>query len=803
MPAPAAPATESTGLAAPARSSASIATTIGQRIAAEIAAQPAQVRAAIELLDESATVPFIARYRKEVTGGLDDTQLRNLEQQLGYLREMEERRDAILGSIAEQGKLTHALLADLLAAESKSRLEDLYLPYKQKRRTKAQIAREAGLEPLADAILGDPSIAPDVRAAGFVDADKGVADATAALDGARAILIERFGENAGLVGELRDWLAAKGVLRSKVMPGKEAEGAKFRDYFEHAEPIASIPSHRLLALLRGRREEILSVDLEPTADLEAGHAYAEARVALAAGIAPKGRAADAWLLSTCRLAWRARLLMHLSVDLMGSAREKAEAEAITVFGDNLKDLLLAAPAGMRPVLGLDPGLRTGVKVAVVDATGKLVAHDTIYPHEPKRQWDAAIARLKQLCAEHRVELIAIGNGTASRETDKLAADLMAKYPELKLTRIVVSEAGASVYSASELAAREFPNLDVSIRGAVSIARRLQDPLAELVKIEPKAIGVGQYQHDVNAFAMARALDARVEDCVNAVGVDVNTASAPLLSRVSGLSTTVAENIVRYRDEHGAFPSRRTLLKVPRLGEKTFEQCAGFLRIVGGEQPLDASSVHPEAYPLVEKIVKACGRPIGQLIGDAATLRGLKPEAFTDARFGLPTVKDIVRELEKPGRDPRPEFKAARFADGIEDLKDLQVGMVLEGVITNVAAFGAFVDIGVHQDGLVHISALSEKFIKDPRDVVKVGDVVKVKVLEVDVPRKRIALTCRLDDVPGETRGGRREERPVSSERGGRDARGSGRTDAPRAAAPKPSAAPANTAMADALKALKR
>jgi len=803
MPAPAAPATESAGLAAPARSSASIATTIGQRIAAEIAAQPAQVRAAIELLDEGATVPFIARYRKEVTGGLDDTQLRNLEQQLGYLREMEERRDAILGSIAEQGKLTHALLADLLAAESKSRLEDLYLPYKQKRRTKAQIAREAGLEPLADAILGDPSIAPDVRAAGFVDADKGVADATAALDGARAILIERFGENAGLVGELRDWLAAKGVLRSKVMPGKEAEGAKFRDYFEHAEPIASIPSHRLLALLRGRREEILSVDLEPTADLEAGHAYAEARVALAAGIAPKGRPADAWLLSTCRLAWRARLLVHLGVDLMGTARGKAEAEAITVFGDNLKDLLLAAPAGMRPVLGLDPGLRTGVKVAVVDATGKLVAHDTIYPHEPKRQWDAAIARLKQLCAEHRVELIAIGNGTASRETDKLAADLMAKYPELKLTRIVVSEAGASVYSASELAAREFPNLDVSIRGAVSIARRLQDPLAELVKIEPKAIGVGQYQHDVNAFAMARALDARVEDCVNAVGVDVNTASAPLLSRVSGLSTTVAENIVRYRDEHGAFPSRRTLLKVPRLGEKTFEQCAGFLRIVGGEQPLDASSVHPEAYPLVEKIVKACGRPIGQLIGDAATLRGLKPEAFTDARFGLPTVKDIVRELEKPGRDPRPEFKAARFADGIEDLKDLQVGMVLEGVITNVAAFGAFVDIGVHQDGLVHISALSEKFIKDPRDVVKVGDVVKVKVLEVDVPRKRIALTCRLDDVPGETRGGRREERPVSSERGGRDARGSGRTDAPRAAAPKPSAAPANTAMADALKALKR
>ncbi|MGL6289670.1 MAG: Tex family protein [Silanimonas sp.] len=785
------------GLGAPVRPAAAVAATIAQRIATEIAAQPAQVRAAIELLDEGATVPFIARYRKEVTGGLDDTQLRNLEQQLGYLREMEERRDAILASIAEQGKLTKALLDDVLAADSKSRLEDLYLPYKPKRRTKAQIAREAGLEPLADAILADPSIAPEERAAAFVDAEKGVADAVAALDGARAILIERIGENAALVGELREWLQAKGVLRSKVMPGKETEGAKYRDYFEHVEPIATIPSHRMLALLRGRREEMLMVDLEPTADIEVGHAYAEGRVALAAGVAPKGRPADAWLLTTCRLAWRARLLMHLSVDLVSAAREKAEAEAIAVFGDNLKDLLLAAPAGMRPVMGLDPGLRTGVKVAVVDATGKLVAYDTIYPHEPKRQWDASIVRLKQLCAEHAVELIAIGNGTASRETDKLAGELMARHAELKLTKIVVSEAGASVYSASELAAREFPNLDVSIRGAVSIARRLQDPLAELVKIEPKAIGVGQYQHDVNPFAMARALDARVEDCVNAVGVFVNTASAPLLARVSGLSTTVAENIVRYRDENGAFPSRRELLKVPRLGEKTFEQCAGFLRIAGGEQPLDASSVHPEAYPVVEKIVKACGRPIGQLIGDAATLRGLKLDAFTDERFGLPTVKDIVRELEKPGRDPRPEFKAARFADGIEDLKDLRPGMVLEGVITNVAAFGAFVDIGVHQDGLVHISALSDKFVKDPREVVKVGDVVKVKVLEVDVPRKRIALTRRLDDVPGETRSAKRDERPASNERGPRD--GGGRNG--RGAVSGPTSA--NTAMADALKALKR
>ena len=819
MSAPVAPASPASaiavdGLAAPARSAASIAAGIAQRIAVEIAAQPAQVRAAVELLDEGATVPFIARYRKEVTGGLDDTQLRNLEQQLGYLREMEDRRDAILASIAEQGKLTKALLDDVLAADAKSRLEDLYLPYKPKRRTKAQIAREAGLEPLADAIITDPAVAPESRAADFVDAEKGVADVAAALDGARAILIERIGENAALVGELREWLQAKGVLRSKVMPGKETEGAKYRDYFEHVEPIASIPSHRMLALLRGRREEMLSVDLEPTADLEAGHAYAEGRVALAAGVAPKGRAADAWLLTTCRLAWRARLLMHLSVDLMSATREKAEAEAINVFGDNLKDLLLAAPAGMRPVMGLDPGLRTGVKVAIVDATGKLVAYDTIYPHEPKRQWDSSIARLKQLCAEHAVELIAIGNGTASRETDKLAGELMAKHPELKLTKIVVSEAGASVYSASELAAREFPNLDVSIRGAVSIARRLQDPLAELVKIEPKAIGVGQYQHDVNQFAMARALDARVEDCVNAVGVFVNTASAPLLARVSGLTSTVAENIVRYRDEHGAFVSRRELLKVPRLGDKTFEQCAGFLRIAGGEQPLDASSVHPEAYPVVEKIVKACGRQIGQLIGDASTLRGLKLEAFTDERFGLPTVKDIVRELEKPGRDPRPEFKAARFADGVEDLKDLKVGMVLEGVITNVAAFGAFVDIGVHQDGLVHISALADKFVKDPREVVKVGDVVKVKVLEVDVQRKRIALTRRLDDVPGEARGGKRDERPASNERppndrGSRDSRSPRDSAGPRHEAnrgggrPSTGPAPANSAMADALRALKR
>jgi uncharacterized protein len=793
-------------LSAPTRTAAAVAAGIAATIAAEIAAQPAQVRAAVELLDGGATVPFIARYRKEATGGLDDTQLRELETRLIYLREMEERRDAILASVAEQGKLTSALLDQLLGADSKSRLEDLYLPYKPKRRSKAQIAREAGLEPLADAILADPSVEPAVRAADFIDADKGVADATAALDGARAILVERFGEHAALVGELRAWLQAKGVLRARVLPGKEQEGAKYRDYFDHAEPLSGIPSHRMLALLRGRREEVLAVDLEPTIDPERGHTYAEGRVALAAGIVARGRPADKWLADTCRVAWRGRLLVTLSLELMGAAREKAEAEAIAVFGDNLKDLLLAAPAGPRAVIGLDPGLRTGVKVAVVDATGKLVATDTIFPHEPRRQWDTALATLKKLCAAHRVELIAIGNGTASRETDKLAAELMARHPELKLVRITVSEAGASVYSASEVAAREFPNVDVSLRGAVSIARRLQDPLAELVKIEPKAIGVGQYQHDVNPHALARSLDAKVEDCVNAVGVFVNTASAPLLARVSGLSPSVAENIVAFRDQHGAFGSRRELLKVPRLGDKTFELCAGFLRIAGGEQPLDASAVHPEAYPVVERIVRACGRPIAQLIGDAAALRSLRLEDFTDERFGLPTVRDIVRELEKPGRDPRPEFKAARFADGVETLADLAPGMVLEGVVTNVAAFGAFVDIGVHQDGLVHISALSTSYIKDPRSVVKVGDVIKVKVMEVDVPRKRIGLSCRLDDVPGEarkdTRGTERRDAPRPSP-GGRGPTRDGRPGSGKPA-PTPSAPPpANTAMADALRALKR
>ena len=776
--------------------SPALARKIASTIAGEIGAQPAQVQAAVGLLDEGATVPFIARYRKELTGGLDDTQLRNLETRLTYLREMEDRRAAILSSISEQGKLTDELRADIEAADSKSRLEDLYLPYKQKRRTRAQIAREAGLEPLADGLLADPTRVPEEFAAGFVDAEKGVADAKAALEGARAILIERWGEDAALLGELRDWLAREGLIRAKVVEGKEAAGEKFRDYFDHAESLAKIPSHRLLALLRGRREEFLQLDLDPGADAEAGHQYAEGRIALHAGIDARGRAADTWLRNAVRLAWRAKIHMHLLLDLFNQAREKAEGEAIAVFGDNLKDLLLAAPAGPKAVLGLDPGLRTGVKVAVVDATGKLVATDTIYPHEPRRQWDQSLTTLKKLCLAHGVQLIAIGNGTASRETDKLAGDLLKLVPELKAQKLVVSEAGASVYSASELAAKEFPNLDVSLRGAVSIARRLQDPLAELVKIEPKAIGVGQYQHDVDQYRLARALDAKVEDCVNAVGVDVNTASGALLARVSGLSATVAENIVAHRDANGAFKSRKALLKVPRLGEKTFEQCAGFLRIMDGEQPLDASSVHPEAYPVVERILAAGGKSVKQIIGDSAFLRSLKPAQFTDERFGEPTVRDILKELEKPGRDPRPEFKAAQFADGVEDIKDLRPGMVLEGVVSNVAAFGAFVDIGVHQDGLIHISALSDRYVKDPREVVKAGDIVKVKVLEVDVARKRIALTRRMDDPVGEARtDARRDERPAR--------RDGGAPRGPRPAAPAQQKAPFNSAMADALKGLKR
>ncbi|WP_036116615.1 MULTISPECIES: Tex family protein [Luteibacter] len=776
---------------------------IEQRIAQDIAAKPEQVRAAVELLDGGATVPFIARYRKEVTGGLDDIQLRLLEERLRYLRELEDRRAAILDSVAEQGKMTDALKADILSADTKARLEDLYLPYKPKRRTKAQIAREAGLEPLALGLREDPTQDPETVAAAFVDADKGVADVKAALDGARAILMEAIAEDATLVGELRDWLWENGQIRATVVPGKENEGAKFRDYFDHAESVSKIPSHRLLALMRARNEGVLEIDLNPAVDADQGHAEGEGRVAARAGIVNQGRAADAWLRETVRLTWRVKLHLHLTLDLFGRVREGAEDEAIRVFGENLKDLLLAAPAGGKTVMGLDPGIRTGCKLAIVDATGKLLAYDTIYPHEPRNQWDQSVARIAQLSKQHGVNLIAIGNGTASRETDKLTGEVMRKHADLNLSKVVVSEAGASVYSASELASKEFPELDVSIRGAVSIARRLQDPLAELVKIEPKAIGVGQYQHDVNQVKLARALDARVEDCVNAVGVDVNTASAPLLARVAGLSSSVAENVVKHRDANGPFPSRKDLLKVPRLGDKAFEQCAGFLRISAGSNPLDASSVHPEAYPVVERILKQCGREVKQVIGDTSFLRSLKAEDFTDEKFGVPTVRDILRELEKPGRDPRPEFVAPSFAEGVEDLKDLTVGMVLEGRVTNVAAFGAFVDIGVHQDGLVHVSALSHTFVKDPRDAVKAGDIVKVKVMEIDLPRKRIALSMRLDDVPGEARGGRpgqRDDAPA----GGGNRRGGQGGGARAPQPPKQAAAPSNSAFADAFsRALKK
>jgi len=723
---------------------------IAQRIADELKVRTKQVEAAVALLDEGATVPFIARYRKEVTEGLDDTQLRSLDERLTYLRELEERRETVLKSIAEQGKLTPELKAALLAAESKTRLEDLYLPYKPKRRTKAQIAREAGLEPLALALLANPVLDPEAEAAGYVDEEKGVADRSAALDGARQILMERFAEDAELVGRLREYLWQNGLLISKVAEGKQQEGAKFSDYFDFSEALDKIPSHRALALFRGSREGMLHLELvlPEDRDLAYGEAgAAERMIASHLGIRDEGRAADGWLKETVRWSWRVKILTHLDTNLKSRLREAAEEEAIRVFARNLHDLLLAAPAGPRATLGLDPGLRTGVKVAVVDATGKLLETDTLYPHAPKKQWDQAIHRLASLARNHGAELISIGNGTASRETDKLAAELIKRHPELHLRKVMVSEAGASVYSASAFAAGEFPELDVSLRGAVSIARRLQDPLAELVKIEPKSIGVGQYQHDVSQVRLARQLDAVVEDCVNAVGVDVNTASAPLLSRVSGLSGSLAANLVAHRDEHGPFTNRRQLLKVSRLGAKAFEQCAGFLRINNGDNPLDASAVHPEAYPVVERILAACDREIASLIGDSGFLGTLAANDYTDERFGEPTVQDIIRELDKPGRDPRPEFKTARFQEGIEELKDLQEGMILEGVVSNVTNFGAFVDIGVHQDGLVHISALSDKFIKDPRDVVKAGDLVKVKVMEVDIPRRRIGLSMRLNDDP--------------------------------------------------------
>lgn len=744
-----------------------VALKIVQRIATELSVQPRQVAAAVQLLDEGSTVPFIARYRKEVTGNLDDTQLRQLEERLLYLRELEDRRAAILSSIDEQGKLTDELRAAIDAADSKQVLEDLYLPYKPKRRTRAQIAREAGLEPLAQALLANPLLDPQVEAAAYVDADKGVADVKAALDGARDILSEQFGETAELLGKLRDYLSNQGVVSSTVVEGKEnEEGEKFRDYYDYAETLKTVPSHRALALFRARNAGVLTIKLGLGEELDAQVPHpGEAMIARHFGIANQNRPADKWLSDVCRWCWRVKVQPHIENELLTQLRETAEAEAIRVFARNLKDLLLAAPAGPKAVIGLDPGLRTGVKVAVVDRTGKVLATDTIYPHEPRRDWDGSIAKLARLAAQTQAELISIGNGTASRETDKLASELIAKHPELRLQKIVVSEAGASVYSASELAAKEFPDMDVSLRGAVSIARRLQDPLAELVKIEPKAIGVGQYQHDVNQRELARSLDAVVEDCVNAVGVDANTASAALLARVSGLNATLARNIVDYRDANGPFPSREHLRKVPRLGDKTFEQAAGFLRINGGENPLDRSSVHPEAYPVVERMLARISKRIDDVLGNRDALSGLSPSEFVDERFGLPTVRDILSELEKPGRDPRPEFKTATFREGVEKVSDLVPGMTLEGVVTNVAAFGAFVDVGVHQDGLVHVSAMSTKFIKDPHEVVKAGQVVKVKVLDVDVKRQRISLTMRLDDdaAPG-----------ALSSRGGQDRGNAGR-----------------------------
>jgi len=760
-------------------SSTHVKASIDRRLADELNIHGNQVTAAVGLLDGGATVPFVARYRKEATGGLDDAQLRTLEERLGYLRELEDRRATILDSIREQGKLDAELEAKIREADTKARLEDIYLPYKPKRRTKAQIAREAGLEPLADLLLTDPSTDPQAAAAGFVDdatgKANGIADADAALQGARAILSERFAEDADLIGELRERMWTSGRLVAKARDGEQERGAKYADYFDFGEAFTKLPSHRMLALLRGESEKVLDLTLVPDPDQDDGlggygmRATAlsqyERAIAHRFGVADQGRQADSWLVDTVRWAWRTRILLHLEIDLRSRLRAAAEDEAVGVFAANLRDLLLAAPAGTRATMGLDPGIRTGVKVAVVDATGKVVATDTVYPHAPKRQWDQALASLAKLVEAHDVELVAIGNGTASRETDKLAGELVAHLPGRKLVKTIVSEAGASVYSASAFASQELPELDVSLRGAVSIARRLQDPLAELVKIDPKSIGVGQYQHDVAEHKLSRSLDAVVEDCVNAVGVDVNTASTPLLARVSGISSLVAENIVAHRDSKGPFRSRAQLKDVPRIGATTFEQCAGFLRIRGGDDPLDASAVHPESYPVVRRMAENSASDVAGLVGNTALLRTLKPKDFTDATFGLPTVTDILKELEKPGRDPRPTFQTAQFKDGVETLDDLRAGMILEGVVSNVAAFGAFVDVGVHQDGLVHISAMSDRYVADPRDIVKPGDIVKVKVLDVDLPRKRIALTLRLHDDPAA--GGRpaRDERRNQGKQG--------------------------------------
>nr|WP_206099473.1 Tex family protein [Pantoea dispersa] len=764
---------------------------LSQIIAGELKARADQVDAAIRLLDEGNTVPFIARYRKEVTGGLDDTQLRTLESRLGYLRELEERRQSILKSIDDQGKLTPELATAINGTLNKTELEDLYLPYKQKRRTRGQIAIEAGLEPLAETLWNDASQDPEQLAARYVDADKGVADVRAALDGARYILMERFAEDATLLAKVRDYLWKNAHLVARVVEGKEEEGAKFRDYFDHHEALSSVPSHRALAMFRGRNEGVLQLSLnaDPQFDEAPRESYGETLIADHLGLRLNNAPADGWRKAVVSWTWRIKVLLHLETELMGTIRERAEDEAINVFARNLHDLLMAAPAGMRATMGLDPGLRTGVKVAVVDATGKLVATDTIYPHTG--QAAKAATSVAALCAKHQVELVAIGNGTASRETERFFLDVQKQFPQIKAQKVIVSEAGASVYSASELAAQEFPDLDVSLRGAVSIARRLQDPLAELVKIDPKSIGVGQYQHDVSQSQLAKKLDAVVEDCVNAVGVDLNTASVALLTRVAGLTRMMAQNIVSWRDENGRFQNRQQLLKVSRLGPKAFEQCAGFLRINHGDNPLDASTVHPEAYPLVERILAATEQALNELMGNPGSLRDLNARDFTDERFGLPTVTDIIKELEKPGRDPRPEFKTAQFAEGVETLNDLLPGMVLEGAVTNVTNFGAFVDIGVHQDGLVHISSLSDKFVDDPHQVVKAGDIVKVKVMEVDLQRKRIALTMRLDEQPGE-----------SNARSGGN-RGAGKENARPAAGAKGRGKPAsasvgNSAMGDAL-----
>jgi uncharacterized protein len=773
---------------------------IVQIIANELKVGPKQVGAAVALLDEGATVPFIARYRKEFTGNLDDTQLRNLEERVLYLRELEERRAVILASIEEQGKLTDELRGAIEAAATKQALEDIYLPYKPKRRTRAQTAREAGLEPLADALFADPLLDPEQEAAKYVNdkptSENGVPDVKAALDGARDILSERFAETAELLGKLRARMWDQGIVTSKVMKGKEtAEAEKFRDYYDYAETIRTIPSHRALALFRGQSLEVLTIGLGLSEELEAALPHpCVAMIAAHFGIEDRGRPADKWLAEVCHWTWRVRAYSHISTELLMQLREAAETEAIKIFGRNLHELLLAAPAGPKAVLGLDPGIRTGCKVAVVDATGKLLETTTIYPHQPRNDWQGSLATLARMIVQHNVELISIGNGTASRETDKLAAEVIklvaSKMPGRKVNKIVVSEAGASVYSASAFAAAEFPELDVSLRGAVSIARRLQDPLAELVKIEPKSIGVGQYQHDVNQRALARSLDATVEDCVNAVGVDVNTASAPLLARVSGLNSGLAKNIVEFRNANGPFPNRKIIRKVPRLGDKTFEQAAGFLRINDGDNPLDRSAVHPEAYPVVERILSRVGKGIGQVMGQPAVLKGLSPDEFTDHKFGVPTVRDILAELEKPGRDPRPEFKTATFQEGIESLADLQPGTILEGVVTNVAAFGAFVDVGVHQDGLVHVSQLANKFVKDPHEVVKPGQIVKVKVMEVDEKRQRISLTMRLDDAlgSGSRSGEARVETNPGAPRDPHDRRPPEPTRAPVRGEPKPGGA---------------